>query len=225
MRITSLAIPLFFCLGSAQANLLAPGASGVSPDVLTIGPGATLVGFTGPQTISTTIGTDTLSVTYFEDVFTDPSGLCPGCLDFLIQATNNTASTDIIDRVTTSNFGALGASLPDVGDNTSLPAGTNYGAFPAIGGAIAPTSLDRSSNGNVIGFDFAASAVSPGGNTEYLIIKTTATAFVPGTVSFQDGVTASGPGFGVAPEPDMIALLVLGLAGVVLANRRRKSVV
>ena len=105
--------------------------------------------------------------------------------------------------------------------------------MPFIAGTItgnSPYTADRSSNGNVVAFNFNTGTpdhtINPGGNTLYLIIKTNATQFVPGNVSFQNAVTASGAGYGVAPEPNMTCLLsVLGVGILGIAYRRKKNVV
>lgn len=206
-------LPVF----TANATLLAPGTGPTNISAETVGPGATLLADTGTQTVSGSINGTTLSVTYSEQVYSDPNGLCNGCLDFVIQATNNGSSNTIINRVTASNFaGAGGTAQTDVGYNTAVNGGT------ALTGAIFPNQGDRQT-ADVVGFDFNSTVVNPGQYTYYLIIRTDQTNYVPGSVSFQDGVTAFGTGFGVAPEPNLIALMSLAFLGIIGATWRRKK--
>jgi len=175
---------------------------------------ASIIGNTVASPVSPS---DNLSVTYSEWVYQETGGT----LDFIIQATNNTvANGDIIDRVTTGSFAGNGAVTTDVGFNSSVP------GLATISGGYNPGAADRSGvTGPTVGFDFTTD-VPQGGQTDYLIIKTNATWYIPGTVSFQDGVTASGAGFGVAPEPNMTCLLsVLAIGILGIAYRRKKNVV
>src|SRR5205807_10480146 len=88
-----------------------------------------LLATTGPVTVSTTLGGATLTVTYTENVYSDPLGLCPGCLDFVIFATNDAVATGgfaasnvTIEHITTGNYAVLtGAADLDMGWNTVEP--------------------------------------------------------------------------------------------------------
>ena len=219
--VASLAVALFVCLGSVQAAFVPPGTTPTAPDFpLVVTPGSTLLATTGLTTVSTTLGGDTLTVTYFENVYADAALTCPGCLDFVIMASNTgAAGTDVIDRITTGNFRPLQGLLDvDMGHNIVVD-----GLAPLpIPPAVAPDSVDRTLNGATLGFNFSVlGGVKPGMSTDYLIIKTTATSYVTGTISFQNSVTASGLAFAPAPEPSKVGLLLGGLffAGLFVARR------
>jgi hypothetical protein len=199
----------------ASATVVPPNTAGTPISTVTVPGGGAFVASTLGNTITTTVGSDTLTVTYSEWVYQEAGGT----LDFIIQGTNTgAAGQDIIDRVTTGSF-AGGSTTTDVGFNSSVP------ILAAIVGGVNPVNGSRSLSGATVGFDFAANEIPVGGKTDYLIIKTNATQWVPGSVSFQDGVTASGPGFGVAPEPNMACLLsVFAISIVGIAYRRKKNV-
>lgn len=176
----------------AHASTLGNGNS-VPPSPLF--PGGTLLAST-----SGTIATVTFSDSYTENVYSDPSNTwCTGCLDFVYQFTNN--GPDSNERYTMSNFAGF---LVDVGTNPF--------------GGHDPTTINRSKNGSVVGFDFSASdEISPGLTTPFLVIETNAQSFTNGFVSAQDGTAGSGLGFApfvpfAAPEPSSLALLGGGLS-------------
>ena len=162
----------------------------------------------------------TLKVTYSEWVYQEAGGT----LDFVIQATNNTiAGGTVIEDITTSGYAGNGTTTTDLGFNA------NSAGLPAIVGGLDPKFGSRtldSDGGGIVGFNYGiATPIAQGKSTDYLIIKTNQTSYVPGTVSFQDGVSASGPGFGVAPEPNMACLLsVLSIGILGIAYRRKKNV-
>jgi flagellin-like hook-associated protein FlgL len=199
----------------ANATVIAPGTSSTPISSVTLPGGGTIVASTGSQTASTTVGTDILTVTYTEWVYKESGGT----LDFIIQADNSASSTDFIDQVTTSGFAGNGSVTTNVGFNPSAP------TLTTITGGIDPGTGSRlPANGNVIGFGFGTTVVNPGQDTDYLIIQTNQTQFVAGTVSFQDGITAAGIGYGVAPEPNMACLLSVFAVGILGIAYRRKKV-
>ena len=203
----------FVFVPSGNATLIPPNTATLPITGVTVPGGGAVVASILNDTISTTAAGDTLTVTYSEWVYQEAGG----SLDFIIQANNDAGvSNDIIDRVTSGSFQGNGAITTDLGFNSAAPV---LGS-PIVGG-LDPTTGDRSANGATVGFDFGASEVAPGGKTDYLIIKTNATKWVPGTVSFQDGVTVTGAGFGVVPEPGSVGLLLGGLFGVGLFVTRR----
>lgn len=63
--------------------------------------------------------------------------MCLSCLDFLIQFSN--AGPGLVERLTTSAFDGF---VTDVGYNTAGSSG------------VAPSAVGRSTNGNVVGFNF-----------------------------------------------------------------------
>jgi len=207
-------VTLLIC-SSAQATIIAPGTSApVAPIVVLPGSGA-IVANTGMVTATTTVGPTTLTVNYDEYVFSDNANpFCPGCLDFVIVATDNAASNTFIQNITAGSFAGNGTVLTNLGYNSV------YDTLPVAVG-LNPLTGNRSNDGSVVGFSYVPGDVPAGSSTDYLIIQTNARNFVPGTVSFQDGVTASGVGFGVAPEPNLVGLLMVGGLGLVFVARRR----
>jgi PEP-CTERM motif len=172
----------------SQASVLGNGNS-VPPSPLF--PTGTQLAF-----VTGTITTATFTTTYSEWVFSDPTNTwCVGCLDFVYQFTNK--GPDSNERFSMSSFAGF---LVDVGTN---PFGIHD-----------PTTIDRSLNGPVIGFNFPASdEISPGQTTPLLVIETNAMKFTSGFVSAQDGTAGSNVGFApTVPEPSSLALLGGGLA-------------
>ena len=193
----------------ASAAIVTPRGSGIENATnnagLTVGAPDTLLASTSGSVTGTQNppGT-TLTIDYTESVFKDNTN-CTGCLDFVITATNDAASNTILESISAANFG--GAS-------------TIWMGFNGVGAA--PNAVSLSGDGNVAKFYFAG--VSPGSSTATLVIQTNSTTYVPGSVTFQDGASATGAGFGVAPEPNLtylLSVLALGILG--LAYRRNKN--
>jgi PEP-CTERM motif len=187
LLVVALLVPL---VPLAHANVLGNGTS-VPPSPLF--PSGTLMA----SIIAGTITTPTFTVTYSTWVFADPANSwCKGCLDFVYQFTNNGGDSN--ERFSMYNFAGF---LVDVGTN---PFGIHD-----------PTTIDRSLNGPVIGFNFPASdQISTGQTTPLLVIETNALQFTTGFASAQDGTAGYGIAFSPAstvPEPSSLALTGGGL--------------
>jgi PEP-CTERM motif len=174
----------------ANASVLGNGSS-TPPSPLF--PTGTLVAST-----SGTITTATFTTTYMQWVFADPTNTwCSGCLDFVYQFTNTGGDSN--ERFSMYNFAGF---LADVGTN---PFGVHD-----------PTTIDRSLNGPVIGFNFPASdQISMGQTTPLLVIETNALKFKAGFASAQDGTAGFGFAYAPAssvPEPSSLALMGGGLS-------------
>lgn len=203
--ITSLGLGLALAATSAFANTISPGGTG-APDALTIGAGSTLV-----ATISGTISPGTFTADYTENVYSDPTNtFCAGCYDFT-YVIHNTGTIGVVERATGFSFDHV--ILTDVGWTA--------------GGGKAPTSVDRSLNGNVVGFNFLASdEIGAGQTSDVLIIMTNSMNYTQGFVSLQDGTAGSAIGLapaGVTPEPMSMGLLGGGLALLGVARWRRNK--
>ncbi|HLX97879.1 MAG TPA: PEP-CTERM sorting domain-containing protein [Roseiarcus sp.] len=190
----------------AQATVIAPGTLSATPDILTLGAGASLVANTGLHGfISTPSGA--LTGAYGEEVWSDPANTFgAGDLTWVIQIVN-LSSTDHVLRITASSFNGF---LTDVGYKPQAE--------------VAPGTVDRVT-ANVIGFNLD---VAPSGFSDPLLIETNATKFKPGTLLFIDSETATAAAFGPATavlEPSTWAMMGLGFAGLgmLLLNRGRRK--
>lgn len=199
---------------SMFANSVTTG-NDVTPDVLTVGSGATLV-----ASASGTFSSLTFTANYLEDVYSDPTNTyCAGCLDWIIRLSDTGAvgsGSGIIEHITASAFGTF---LTDVGINT-----TGAPGLTATSGGIAPHDINRAGGGDVLSFNFADSTFSPGDTTDLLEIETNARGVVPGTLSAIDGGSAEAVAYGptAVPEPVTMGLLGGGLALLGIARLRSK---
>lgn len=171
-----------------QGAILSNGDTG-PPSFLT--PGGTLL-----TSMSGTITTPTFTTSYSTWVYSDPKNtFCSGCLDFVYQFKNQ--GPDVNERYTMYNFVGV---MVDAGFDPTTPGNP-------------PLSVDRASDGNVIGFNYTGiDTEARGQTTPVLVIETNATKWVSGFVTAQDGTA----GFGVAFAPQLRAVpepSALGLAG------------
>ena len=203
----SLLAGLLLTLPSAYATLLQPGNVVLGPgDVFTFNPSNYTLKDSIPPT-SASVGA--LSIQYGEAVVADTQNVfCSGCLDFVIQVQNNSA-TDTIESISTGDFTGYHTDVGILG-------GVHF---------VDPYSISRSSDGSTIHFSFLGSDIPPGSFSDVLVIETDATSFVPGSITVQDDVTVDVAGFAPAPEPMSLSLLGGGLTlfGLIGIRRRMKA--
>jgi hypothetical protein len=173
----------------AHASILGNGGSAPPSPLFPVG---TVVAST-----SGTITTATFSDSYVQWVYADPTNTwCAGCLDFVYQFTNN--GPDAQARFSMYNFVGF---LVDAGTN---PFGVHD-----------PLTVDRSSLGPVIAFNYSTNEIVPGETTPLLVIETNALNFKAGYASAQDGTAGYGFAYAPAspvPEPSSLALIGGGLS-------------
>lgn len=207
--------------GIAQATPIAAGgsvvASQINPNVLTVLATYNNVAFTSAAPAPLT---PTFSGTYTASVFRDGNnalcGSAGNCLTFGIQVNNSATSRDGIETVTTGPFSSLFTY--------------NVGYSVANGG-VAPLYINDTANGTM-SFNFTSTGntsnlINPGQSSDYLLIQTSATNYVPGSISFQDNQTATVAGFiptaAAVPEPATWGLMLVGFGAIGAAGRRRKG--
>jgi hypothetical protein len=220
---------------AVSGNEILPGASG-APDVLTLGYSSS-----PPNNLPRTVlanksgnwGTTTFGGSFYEQVEADPANVfCAGCLDFLFQVSNNSSLPENLIRVTESGFAGYHT---EVGyDSLSLGSlvlcGIDDGGFCNNGDPnTEPVTVDRSADGNVVGFNLPA--VLPAESTVDLVIETDALSFIDpqgGFIGSNGGIGSalifgpSGPSgihSSTVPEPSSM-LSVLGVVCVALRKWR-----
>jgi len=157
------------------------------------------VAFTGTDTFNNVVFTGVLDTKVYSDT---------GGLDFVYQFSNNANSADAIQRMTASGF-----------DGYTTDADYITGT-----GATGPFLVSRSTNGDVVGFDFLSSApVGQGQTSDILVIKTDATNYIASTVSVQDGGNANVFSYApvAVPEPVSAALVAFGFSALAMRRRRK----
>jgi hypothetical protein len=171
-------------------------------------------------------------------VESDPANVfCAGCLDFLFQVDVHFASPQNITRVTEAGFSAyqtdVGYDVLSLGD--LVLCGIDDGGFCNSGDPnSAPSSVDRSSTGDVVGFNFPGLGVSYADQgTVDIAIETDALTYSDPLATVYDGKGDFGtaliygpsgpPSSPSVPEPPSVLLFstgLLGLAGAVIYRKR-----
>jgi hypothetical protein len=221
MKSRSLSVlAVLFTATLAQATILPPtGSSPVPPSAFGTSDTGPFLADTGVQTYTATnsLGQTTITGDYRATVYADPdNSFCAGCLDFFVTVTSNASSLDDIERITLASYGAF---LTNVG--YSIGTGSNLTG-------VTPVTVDRSSNGDVIGYDFnVPNGVAPGEETQVLEIQTNAKSFMVGTMQIIDNSVASVNVFDPCPVPEASSISMTLLGGVLLGlgyiGRRRRA--
>ena len=236
-----LASPVLFVLAwvlmgpSAVASELFPGTSGMPPDVLSLGYSSSPPNGQ-PRTVAAstgeTWGLATFTGGFYEQVEVDPANVfCSGCLDFLFQVSLDGTADQSLVRVTETGFSAYRteAGYDSLSLGSLVLCGIDDGGFCNSGNPnTVPASVDRSLDGNTVGFTFPG--IPTGDSTVDIVIETNALSYVrsPATFYGSNGATGTANIFGPAglavsaPEPSYAGLL-LALVGAGVWYRKRRS--
>ena len=193
-----LAVALVIGAGFANATIIAPGSSG-PPDALDAsGP---ILADTGVLSFTGVNGR--FSGTARSLVVQDSlNPFAAGDLTFLFQLSSDATSLDSIQRITDALFGGF---LTDVGQGPPHPP-----FFDCDPDCVSAATVDRSADGNVIGWNYGVGAgLEPGDYTLALIVQTNATQFTTGHIQVINADIATVDSFAptLVPEPSSIVLL------------------
>jgi hypothetical protein len=190
--------------GELYAALLPPGA--VQNAVGENNPvGGTLLFSTGLLPFASATFSGSLGSQVYNNDASNPFG--PNALTFVYQLIENAGSPDPIDRLTVSSF---------TGFQTDV-------SFTPVPGPTAPSTVSRSLNGSVVGFEFNQPGFPLTGVATPVVIQTNATNWAPTLASLIDGSATSVASLApsaIIPEPATMALLAGALA--LLASPRRQ---
>jgi hypothetical protein len=214
--ITSLVIVLSLITSAATSNAAILPIGGIhfpviaEPDPV----GATLIASTGAVPFATSLYTGNLTSNVYTNDPTNPFG--PTALTFTYLLHNDLGSIDALERLTVVNFDTFATD-------------TSYQS-PVLGGAIAPSYVNRSTTGGTVGFSFASfglGTLSPGADSALLVVQTDAVNYFPSLANVINGavaqVTSFSPATPIVPEPATFGAGVLGLVGLGMFARRRKT--
>ncbi len=198
-----------FCAvaGTASAVVLTPGGA-----VLTNG-SASVAGTIIANTTVPIIGMNALGQTRFTgELQAEVLREAGGTLDFWYQYTNSGGSADGVERLSITGFNGFTTDVDWMNDQS---------------GTQASTFADRSNDGSKVSFNFTpsplgAGTIAPGAISRWVVIKTNATQFQPGTTNVIDGGVATVVTYAQVPEPASLLALGVGAASL-LARRRRRN--
>jgi hypothetical protein len=202
----------------AHAVILLPGTT--TPAVLSTGPaGAPLATLTSPFTGTDALSNFHYSGTLVSQVFQESSASNPlGGLTFVYDFTNNSISVDAIRRFTVTQFAGFTTDV-------------SYDGTGSQGGTVPPLTVDRSLDGNVIGYEFGTAGVggvAAGAGTVALVIRTDATNYTRVSAGFLNGAATNTVALGptaMTPEPSTVvgALIALPMVGLAAWRRKRSN--
>ena len=200
----ALSLSVVHALAIVPAPNLPPGGV-LSPPPAEASPvGGTVLFNTGP--LPFTAGT--FSGTLTSEAISGDSSNPYGGLTFTYGINNFTGSRDDIARLTVGNFGMF---LTDASYNSLTPVG-----------GLAPMSISRSANGQVVGFNFLVPSLSPGSASALLVIQTDSPSFSLTTAALIDGSSTMVNSLAPVPEPSALFLAGLGFLGL-LAYRWKRN--
>jgi len=188
---------------SAKATDLPPGGTVTPPDSLVVG--GVKVADTG---VNPWTGVGGAFAGFAQtQVWKDPGNVyCAGCLDFIFIVSNNATSTTSIARISDTSF---------AGFKTDGGTASNF-VCAGLGTNVAPASVDRSGAGDVVGFNFAATAqILPGECSEVLVVETNAVSWKAGTLHTIDGDIGTAASYAPA-VPETATTVLLGVAMLTL---------